>query len=460
MSSALPLAAKEGETLELKSVAALAEPETIARGAVALLNTRGGEVWVGIREGENENQVEEIPAAEVERQRKRLQDYLLDVIEPVPAAGEVSVTTVPVGGPADRGGGVLRVTVKARHAEGPYAVRRRGARLFVRRVADRTVVMSREEIVRAMHPGAIPRASPGSDQATEILQREMKALTQQLPGRFWIGLEPAAGGDLRLRDVRATDLLADPTRSGTPRGSFNFTAAGYRKAPRVEQGVLMVGDAGLSLRICRSGGVRFEAILAEHFWAGQVPYVDAPRLLSPEALLGYTLSVVRLMGKLLRETSLWRRMPEGDVWAALAMTGLAGWGLLPGDLIEWPSYRYQISRYQEKDLLLPEPLRFTHDDLLEHPDDCGLRLVERVYDAFEIDQLPSPTGAGLGHAGLPELRADGYSSWVILDLGGSVRKAARLRADPQRPERYEWETQEGDLIPADRRWVQGWRYAR
>jgi Putative DNA-binding domain len=459
MSRALPIEDQEGERLELKSLAALREPEKIARGAVAMLNSNGGDLWIGVKEGHGKNEIEAIPEADrAERERQRLQDFLLDVIEPTPLEGEVTVTAEPIESEPEKGGRVLRVALQPVPARRPYALQRHGGRFFLRRFGNRTVPMSRSEIVEQLRG---PSASVHPDSAREKLQTETREILKRETGRMWLGIEPEMPGDLKLRELKKTELLADPLLSGTPRSSFNFAVAGYRGAAVLEsfggRSALRMGDDVLSFRISRSGGVRFEAALNE-LWAGRVPFVDAGRLVSPEALLGYLVSVVRLVRAVLGEPSLWHHPPAGDVWAGLAITGLRGWGLLPGNLAEWPIYRYQVRRFQDQDLLLEEPLRFTQDDLRERPDECGMRLVERIYDAFEIDLLPSISGAALGHAGLPALGRNGYSKRVSLDLGGGTRKMARLRADNLRPSRFEWETDEGDLIPTDGRWVHGWRF--
>ncbi len=67
MSPGVPIDQPEGERLEHKSLAALAEPDKIAREAVAMLNSQGGEVWIGIKEGQGRNEVEAIPHAEAAR---------------------------------------------------------------------------------------------------------------------------------------------------------------------------------------------------------------------------------------------------------------------------------------------------------------------------------------------------------------------------------------------------------
>lgn len=464
MRGSLPTAQPEGERLELKSLAALTEPDKIAREAVAMLNSKGGEVWIGIKEGQGRNEVEAMPQAEAARARQRLQDHLLDVIEPTPVAEEVTVTDEPIGTGRAEHGRVLRVALKPGPGRGPYALYRRGGRYFLRRFGDRNVPMSRDEIGRAFNPA---RSAAATEAARAMLQAELEALIERSTARLWLGIEPEHAGDLNLRELRKTELLTEPTLSRTPRGSYNFTTATYRGAAKLRKSeagtAVMIGDDVISLRVLASGGVRFEAALEEIFWVGRVPFVDAERLLSPEALLGYLISVTRLVGRLLEEARLWHRPhrpPHGGFWAALGITGLQGWGLLPGNLAAWPSYRYQISRFQEKDLLLEEPLRFSQDDLRERPDECGMRLIERIYDGFEIDLLPSIAAAALGHAGLPVVGEDGHSRWVSLDLGGGIRKVARLRRDNLRPSRFEWVTRDGDLIPASGRWVHGWSYVQ
>jgi Schlafen, AlbA_2 len=457
LSPQLPTDRQESEILELKSLAALDEPETIARGAVAMLNSKGGEVWVGIKESHGRNEVEAMPEVEAARAKRRLQDHLLDVIEPTPAAGDVAVTDVPVGSGAEQQGRVLRVTLTPAPSRRPYALRRHGGRYFLRRFGDRIVPMSREDIAKDFRA---ERPSPTSGATGEILQDEIKSFIERATSSLWLGIDPEQAGELRIQDL--DELLMDPTLSGTPRASYNFTNAAYRGAVKRDNSrakpALMVGDEVLSLRLFRSGGVRFEAALEENFWAGRVPFVEADHLLSPERLLGYLISVVRLVGKLLEEAAVWHRPPQGDLWTALGIAGLRGWGLLPGNLAEWPAYRYQIRRFQDQDLLLQEPLRFAQEDLKQRPDECGMRLIERIYDAFEIDRLPSIAAAALGHAGLPAIGRDGYSRWVRLDLGGGDPKVARLRRDPMRPGRFEWETREGERIPGGGRWVHGWSY--
>ncbi len=459
----LPVRRPESETLELKSLDVLADPETIARAAVAMLNASGGSIWIGIKEAPREspsgNEIQPLAAADAERQRRRLQDHLLDVIEPTPTGPELGVTTEPVEAePSGSSGRVLQVRVTPAPGRRPYAFLRHMGRHFVRRVGDRTVPMSRDELREAF--GQAGARGPETGVAAERLLAEARDLIARHRDRFWLGLEPASPGDLDLRKLRETELLEDPTASGTLRNSYNFTAAAYHGGPRLghagNRTTLETGSDSLALNVFGSGGLQFRAALAETFRSGQVPFVNAERLLSPEALLGYPVSVFRLAGTLLGEDTLWRHRPGSDWMAALAISDLHGWGLLPGDLPIWPRYGNRGRRFVDEHLLLQDALRFTEDDLRQRPESCAMRLVERIYDAFEIDLLPTLHGAALVDQVLPAVGQDGYSRWVSIELHGGVRQPARLRRDNLRPSRYEWETRDGSLIPADGRWVLGW----
>jgi hypothetical protein len=387
MSRRLPLTEPEGERLELKSKDVLREPEKVAREAVAMLNSHGGEIWIGIREAGDRREVESI--ADAEGERRRLQDHLVDVIEPRLTSKEIAVTIEG----KDEGGPVLLVAVEPQGGRGPYAfLRPQGARYFLRRFGDRIVPMSREEIL------AGSRAVEGAEsRGAKTLREDFDRLLASRKEGFWLRLEPDRPGDLRLDRLAKSDLLVDPTVSGTPRSSFNFTSAAYHgRARLVDQGkALRSGDEELSLRLLRSGGLEFVASL-DSLWAGRVPYVEGERLLSPEALLGYPISVFRLVGSLLADRSLWHEPPSDGLWAMLAVLGLEGWQLLPGSLATWPSRRRQVQVFRSRDFLMDEPLIFSRENVIERPDECSVRIVRRLYEAFEIlGDLPSIRSAGL-----------------------------------------------------------------
>src|SRR5688572_23543765 len=127
-----PIGKREDEHTEFKRAEALKEPSNIAREAVAFLNADGGEIWIGVEEdGEGLGlAVEEIHNPG--QQRARLQDSLVDVVEPSPMIGkgkELDIDEVPFSEDGTRK--LLRLRV-ARGARGPYALlRQQGSRAYL-----------------------------------------------------------------------------------------------------------------------------------------------------------------------------------------------------------------------------------------------------------------------------------------------------------------------------------------
>jgi hypothetical protein len=403
MSQRIPVGEPESEKLELKSKEALADPQIIAREVVAMLNSLqprrngAGEIWIGVRQSPNSVEVQAIDDAETERQR--LQDHLLDKIEPRPVASEVAVRTVPAD---EQGGPVILVEVGAPEASRrPFALLHpRGGRHYLRRFGDRTVPMSREEIFAAA--GKV-QGERRDSHAVLCLRDDLNRIMQQGSARLWLGLEPETEGEIDFEQVDETGLLIDPTRSGTPRSSFNFTVAGLYQAPRIERGPnghvsMRLGNDSLSLRLRKTGALRL-SVAVQNLAAGRVPFVEEGSLLSPEPLLGYLVSTVRLASALLQpDQRIWRRPAGGQQWALLAVLGLEGWGLLPGNLANWPSRRYEIRRYPLRDLISGSPLGFPLDEVVRDPERCAMRLVELLYEAFgffRASELPGLAAAGL-----------------------------------------------------------------
>lgn len=387
MNKDLPLVERETETLELQSRAVLAEPAKVARGVVAMLNTRGGRVWIGVEEAIGQNQVQAI--ADAESERTRLQDSLLDLIEPSLLPDEVTVTVEGV----EPGCRVLLVSVQPRPARGPFALLgRRGGRTFVRRFDNRTVAMTYDEIRLGFRSGT---ADAGEIRHLLRFQEERESLLHNRQARFSLLLEPDRPGQLILPKVIDDGLLTDPTRTGTPRSSYNYTAAAQCGPPRresVRHGFLQMGDEALGVRCEESGAVHFAADLRSFVMEGS-------GLVRTEALLGYTISIFRLVCGLLERDRLWRKQSEGPFWASLLMTRLEGGILLPG-ILSKPLEMYDLERfrYRDQDLLI-EPRPFSQEALRKRPDDCARGLLRRVYREFghvRDGDIPSNQSVGLG----------------------------------------------------------------
>jgi len=409
MSRPLPLKKKEGERLEFKGAQILREPDKVARAVVAMLNTRGGEVWIGVREAPGRNEAE--PIQDAENARTRLQDSLLDAIEPRLLHDEIELSIEG----EDQGGPVLRVGVRPDSRRQPYAVLGpHGARYFWRRFDNRTVPLTREEIGSRFQPAASAKTGaqpPGRRmEPPEILRGERERLLSR-GRRFALVLEPDVGGDLIKQRLAQTDYLSDPTCSGTPRSSYNYAHALYHGGMVAEpkKGSLQVGDESFSLSVLGSGGIRFESALDNLHSRGIIDSAGralfgtlvfpAPNVLVPEALTGYTCSTLRLAALLLSKEDLWDRLPEGPLWAALFLTGLEGWLLPPGLGLSF-GWLHEIERHRYgEEVFAEEWLALNLDDVRDRPDACGLRLLRPLYWSFgwmREDDLPAIQSVGLG----------------------------------------------------------------
>jgi predicted HTH transcriptional regulator len=140
MTMNIPLGQAESQKLEFKAKDALKHLPNVSREVVAMLNSSGGEVWLGLGE-EHGRAVRIDPIEHPDREINRLKDHFSDAIEPSPIAGEIDIKAV-----CCEGGTVLRVSVNGSKQRRPYDLREGTARHFLKRVDDRLRSMSRVEI--------------------------------------------------------------------------------------------------------------------------------------------------------------------------------------------------------------------------------------------------------------------------------------------------------------------------
>jgi Putative DNA-binding domain len=375
MSRKLPLGRKEDFHLEFKGNEALREPEKIAREVVAFLNAEGGEVWVGLRE-ENGRAVAVEPIADPDQEQRRLLDYLIETVEPVPA-GEIQVEVVE----AEGEGPVLRVEARPDEARRPYACLRKGGRHFVIRIADRIRPLSREEIL-----GQAPRSDEAFlDRALELIREERNDRQEQRVEVLWLRLEPATPPrevDLDLQDRRLEELLTDSSRSGNRRDGWSFSR--FLQRPRLRVGRLTTSgeEEPFRVELRREGGLLFVSPLSGLHWQGQ------SKEIWPLALCELPVSALRIAGAVYQD----RIPPDRQIVVDLALIGIQGWTLRPGT----PGRGFEFmasnpARIEgDDDFLLDRPLIVRTGDLVENPDAIGYRLIERVYEAFGFrrEQMP------------------------------------------------------------------------
>jgi hypothetical protein len=380
----VPLGKREGLHLEFKAAEALKDPEKIAREVVAMLNAEGGEVWIGLREEDGVAvAVEEISDPEVRRQS--LRDFLVETLEPSPSPQELDLDLVP-----STKGSVLRLSIKPEPSRKPYALLRKVGRSFWIRIADRLRVMDREEIresFRGSKPdaGELRRAEDTLKSDLEALQREA---SRDRVGVFWLRILPVPPYSLSLDALRDGNLLLDPRESENRRTGQTFFQAGGR--PHLQSGRVILGENDeAAFSIYRHEGLKLRLPL-DKFHAGHEPGASKP--LYWLTLLETPVSIFRLLSKMLKTESLWEKPLARDELfvCSIALFDLEGWTLRPFSpnlhyIDGWGNYLLQNPRpSSDQDFILAKPLAFPLDEVRDHPDRCGFKLITRVYEAFGL----------------------------------------------------------------------------
>ena len=99
----------------------------------------------------------------------------------------------------------------------------------------------------------------------------------------------------------------------------------------------------------------------------------------PFCLLEFPISIFRLASAFFREQAPKRL---GAVLGDMALFGLKGWTLRPYSPQSFGYKLHNPKPFPEENLLLPKPLTFQRDEILDEPDRCGIRLVAQVYESF------------------------------------------------------------------------------
>jgi schlafen family protein len=378
MNTKIPIGQRENQQLEFKSKDALRHLATVGRAVVAMLNSEGGDVWIGLREADGVAVTFE-PIDNLDQEIGRLQDHFSDSIEPAPGPREIDFEKVEKPGV----GAALRLRIKPVSDSGPRALREGAARLFIRRVGDRVRPMSHEEIASRFTAQHIRL----DDVASEANHKMLKARDNWLSkGRaLWLRIQPLNDLEIPFRsedDFRK--YFADPLVTANRAAGWNFVNP-YERIRR-EGSALFHGTEGLGVRLYRDGAIEFTLPIDNLFWKSASGRSDAEaNEIWPFCLLEYPISIFRLASTIYRDHALQRLCP---VLADMALFGLKGWTLRPysprsfGYKGLYNPVPFDKDNPDEENLLLPKPLTFQRDELLNEPDRCGFRLVEQVYERF------------------------------------------------------------------------------
>lgn len=371
-----PLGERESLKTEFKRADALRAPASIAREAVGFLNAEGGEIWIGVGEsGGVADSIEAIP--DPEKKRDRLQDALVDLVEPSPMIGkEVAVDVVRF--PADAIQGLLRVRV-SHGRRPPYALLRRTMRAYLKRTGSRIRPMTREELA-----AAFTQRSGEVDLATEVVRR-LEADLQKWAEDGFAGLKvlvrAAAKVVLALERETLEPLLRNPRLTGNRPLGWNFTSNSAELRP-FHPGGCRLGKEGSAqwMSIWARGDLEFSAALDRLHWQGQ------PKTLWPHALLEFPASVVRLARTLYAKCA----EPPEHIALGLGLFQVKGWTLAPRSPA---SIGYQMANpepYTEEDHFLGVPVVVRWADLEDSADRCAYLLVRQVYQAFGYEDSDIP----------------------------------------------------------------------
>lgn len=365
------LGCREDQRLEFKSKDALQDPSTVARAVVGMLNAQGGEIWVGVEEEDSVGVAVE-PVHEPEREKERLRDYLVDVIDPSPLPDELSIEADPAG--ADPALLVVRARPsEEREGRKPYAFRKGGGWYFLRRVGARSHPMSRQEILGQHVP---LEGSPSLVEAICSLEQARQGVRDGGDAGLWLGLQLARRLQIDTQAGRFQEITLDPSITGNRRTGWHFANTSHQPGP-IKDGIEwgfrseLLGKYVTRVTVTERGELRFWTALERLRWKGEEHEIW------PLVLLEYPISAFRV-ARVIYDGLL---DPEDRVVADLALFGVGGWALregTPGDFF----LGNDLSPPQEAPDLIWEPVVFTYREIDEAPDRCGFRLVRRVYQAF------------------------------------------------------------------------------
>jgi hypothetical protein len=383
------LGKREDGHLEFKDAEVLRRPVNVAREVVGFLNADGGDVWIGVKEGEQGQAAELQPLPNPEAARRSIFDHLVGVIEPSFSQDEVAVTCV---------GGLVRVAV-SKGAHPPYAVRD-GGRRFLIRVDDRLNEMTREQIRDAFTKET---GDAGRDlSALKVDLRERLKVDALKRDQLWLGLVPTERLTIDFSDESTKKLFwtwfTDPKATGNRKSGWSFDCDPSLQRPQFPGDRLVHGQDTdfIKTTISERGEVTFVVELSA---LSNIPV--AKNQFQPYALLEYPVSVFRLMGQILDRFS--AKRTDSKVFAAFSMKGVQGWKLDPGSPREptrWPGPRIFERDVLQIDL---ERLEFDAQMFVLHPDRCALRLIRLIYGSlgFEDNAIPSEFDQSRGVLSIP-----------------------------------------------------------
>jgi hypothetical protein len=387
MSRNIPLGEAEGQKLEFKGKDALKHLPNISREVVAMLNSGGGEIWIGLGE-EHGRAVRIEPVENADREISRLRDHLSDAIEPSPIATEINVEAVGI----ENNGTILRVWVKPSSGRRPYDLREGTARHFLKRIDDRLRPMTREEIIS--NPAAV---DSGRSKALRKIENARKHQSRE--ENFWLRIQPVDDGNLELgNDFQP--YFSDYQRTGNRNAGWNFIDP-YSRIEREGEAIKFGHKEGPCVRVFRDGAIEFTMPVINLYWKNATDFLNRVngKEIWPYCLLEYPTSIFRLASAIYRE----KHLSSERFLAELALFGAKDWTLRPHSPM---SLRYKLAApkaLEADEIVLDEPVDFSRKQIVEEPDRCAFRLVTKIYFKFGLweEDMPLEFNQATGRLVLP-----------------------------------------------------------
>lgn len=377
---------EEGLHREFKRAAALKTPDIIARGVVAFLNEDGGSLCVGIAEdGQGRAKAYE-PIPDVDAERQRLQNVLIDTIEPPPTVDDdVTISVLSRHGTE----GLLLVKVKeGGGSRPPYALLDKGRRGYFKRTGSRIRTMTREELAESF-----AKVPEDRSKRHAVIQQVDKKLTG------WIGASPAGLRmlvkpiepiPLRLAKAELHSLLVDPEKTGNRELGWTFIN------PRAE---LRAMHPNKAWRFGKRSDVQWLELSEEtgelEFFVSRdrLHWHGNPNELWPFALLELPVSVLRLAKVLYSAHT--KSTGNGEIVLALGIDGIGDCTLRPHSP---DSVGYVVPRLDlvplvnlaDRDFFSGTPSVVSRQEVIDAPDRCAVQLVAQLYRDFGYDEEQLP----------------------------------------------------------------------
>jgi hypothetical protein len=393
MSESIPVGQRESQRLELKARESLRDPRAIAREVVAMLNSGGGSIWIGVPEVDGVASLPE-PVPNASQLRQVLLDQLIDRIQPPIRPQEVDIVVVPI----DAGAGVLRIDIDENAgSRGLFAYSDKGMLGFVQRVDHRIVPLAFSEIVGRLVPQERPevRAQRAHERLTE-LRDEARSVSGDASIFVGLVVEPGTFAPRdTFDDTQRTwwrDLIGSSSKSTAP--FWRWSKLGYGLEPTVPAKYLEAtrrSSSGVAtqMRAFLDGGFVLVKETAQLTWNDERASPAERRQLHPYYVLGTLGAFCELAASWLGQLGVAR----GAAHLQLEIGGMQGICLRAHSptSYEWEFRDDEtLRRFNEDVLTLSDPMRVDIESLVQSPGSVAIRLAEHVYNAFgfELEQLP------------------------------------------------------------------------